>query len=403
MAFNSPTSSSPVQVPDGALRTPAIKRISTPSSLRLQTITESSYAPPIPPKSNLRNSNSVSSLSRNLYFTPAGLSPDKRSSVSTAQSAPPAYEWPPAPLVVEDAGPVDYAADKKLSALRRQRGEKQRGGRKRIVLIVALVFLIIVALAVGLGVGLTVGRRNGDSSQSGSSSAPSGADNNGPVTQPFPLGEFSLLTALTNVTTTCTTNPTTWSCYPSVIYDPSDSDSAAPIMSTFNWVLRNTSSSYATIRTAPTSDQGVPANLSVSSTDNPFGITFNDRNLTYISPSSNASAARYVFSFTMKKAVFPTTSLTSNGITTQCFFNQTIFTGTMYLSQPRTYPPSGASTSGASYAQWPYAVDISQSSAGGDSTPACYEYVNGVIGNRVTTALAPTSNSSQCLCDYRNF
>lgn len=295
----------------------------------------------------------------------------------------------------EDINPAD---DEKLDALRhpKAKSERQRGGWKRIALVAALLFLVVVGLAVGLGVGLTVGRRKNRTSQdSNSTSSQANANSD---EQPFPMGEFSFLTALTNVSTSCTSNAATWSCYPNTVYSPSDPSRS---LATFNWIISNTSSTYATINTPPTSSQGIPANLTLSSTSNPFGITFSAQPLTYISPSGNSSAARYSFSLTMQKSVFPTTPITSENTATQCFFNSTTFAGSLYLSKTRTYP---SEDTGSNFKEWPYAVEVSQSSLGGEDVPACYEYGNGSVGDRIpATDFAAMSVNSQCACEYRNF
>lgn len=410
----SPNSS--ISPPEGALRTPASKRISTPNAARLSTITEGTShanantnanadddAPPIPPRSILRNSVSISSLPRSprsFRFMPPWSTDETRASGETQRSPPPAYEWVPesAMLEGEDINPAD---DEKLDALRhpKPKSERQRGGWKRIALLAALLFLVVVGLAVGLGVGLTVGRRKDRSAQESDSTSPGANDDSDE--QPFPMGEFSFLTALTNVSTSCTSNAATWSCYPSTVYSPSDPSTASRSLATFNWIISNTSSTYATINTPPTSSQGIPANLTLSSTSNPFGITFSAQPLTYISPSGNSSAARYTFALTMSKSVFPTTPITSENTATQCFFNSTTFTGSLYLSKTRTYP---SEDTGSNFKEWPYAVEVSQSSPGGEDIPACYKYVSGSVGDRIpATDFAAASPDSQCACEYRNF
>ena len=250
-----------------------------------------------------------------------------------------------------------------------------------------------------------MGKHHNNSGQDSSTSAGSSGGNSSnteePGNQPFPLGEYTMLTGLTNVTTDCTSNPETWTCYPRTIYNPSSPSSGG--IATFNWGLSNTSHIYATMASNPTSNQGVPANISVSSTDNPLSISFTDRPMTYIASSSNSSSARLTFSFTMPKSVFPATSLTNDNVASQCYFNQTVFTGTLYLSAPRGYPPSNRTGLSGSNLQWPYAIEVTQSSPGGDDTPACYEYMNGQNGNRITTGLTAQAEAAQCSREYRNF
>ncbi|KAI5367746.1 hypothetical protein Slin15195_G028780 [Septoria linicola] len=379
---------------------------SRPTSSRLRSIHEnagsSSPKPPIPTKSALRQSGSEQSLPHVFPLPPAVLPVQShKNSYDTGRTAPPAYEWVPDPIAAdgEDTGPVE---GEKLAAYRRAGGYKKRqsgpaGWRRRTWLIVAVVSLVFVGLIVGLAVGLTVGRR-----RSSSSEQPSGTSNNSSDSgqQPFPIGQYSMITSLRNVNTSCTSNAETWNCFPYQVYDPASAATADSSRSTFDWVITNSSSSYATIGSGSTADEGEPANLTISSTSNPFSLTFDHTPLTYISPSSNSSSARYTFSFEMDKAFNPPISLSSNNVATQCYFNQTTFTGTLYLSAPRTYPES---TDSAGSLQWPYAIDITQSSPGGTDVPACYEFVQGQIGTRITTRLTPQPANTQCTCDYRNY
>ncbi|KAK4628421.1 uncharacterized protein CLAFUR5_11830 [Fulvia fulva] len=393
-------SDSSTQIPD-ASRRPASRRITTPSSQRLQTITEGPQfnAPPVPPKSILRTG-SLSLSFPQLFGSSTRPRNDRGNSASTSRTPPPAYERSGFPLVVEDnfldrAGPIE---GEKVAELRRQRSHqnKTRGSVWRIVLISTVAFLVVLGLAVGLGVGLTVGRRKHQNSNGETGAA---SENS---TRPFPLGEYSMVTALKQVSTNCTSNAATWSCYPYNVFDASNPLQTRAI---FNWILTNSSSDYATINTASTPDEGVPANLTISSTDNPLAITFENSSLTYISPSSNSSSARYTFNFVMEKAVIPSTSITGDNGLSQCFFNQTIFTGTLYLSAGRTYPEAGSSntTGSTGFQQWPYAIEISQTSPGGTDVPACYQYTNRVVGARITNDLTPQSADTQCTCEYQNF
>ncbi|KXT05635.1 hypothetical protein AC578_5565 [Pseudocercospora eumusae] len=395
--------------PENALRRPSSRRISTAASGRLDCITESTTpttptAPPIPQKSLLRNSDTnFPTLGRaetidlpHPAYRHAYKNSTDTSGSATPRTAPPAYEWVPEPVVVDDEehkGPVE---GEKLAAFRRSGGHTRqpRGGWKRLAL-VALAALLLLGLVLGLALGLTVGKRKSNTV------APTPAR---PADQqPFPIGSYTMLTALKTVTTNCTSNPETFNCYPYNVYNSADSSSFSKSLTTFGWTITNTSWVYATIGTGSTPDAGVPANLTISSSGSPFTVNFTDKALTYISPSSNTSSARYTFSFDMDKAFNPPVSLTSDNTATQCFFNQTTFTGTLYLAAARNFPADQGSPSASNGKQWPYAVDITSSSAGGQDTPACYAYQNGALGARVTTGLTPQPTSSQCLCQYQNF
>jgi len=285
------------------------------------------------------------------------------------------------------------------------RKRRSRGGWGRLVLIVGLLFLALLALAVGLGVGMT--RKHQTNSNSGAqSSQPAGTNPSAAPIQQFPLGEYSMITALRTVATNCTSNPSTWRCYPYTTYDPSDGSTNTSSLANFNWIISDTSSTYATNLTTSMSSQDTPSNLTISSTNNPFSISFTNQSLLYTPASStNASSAHYTFSFTQSKSVIPSTSLLSSGAAAECFFNNTIFTGTLYLDAASTFPSGSlASETGiGGYTPWPYALEISQTSGGGADVPACYEMVNGGVGNRITTATTPEAGSAECICDYRNY
>lgn len=405
---------------DSALRQPASRRISSPASQRLQSVTENRHPrapPPIPVKSSLRNSASEVSLPASIIVTPPqDHDSDKQTSSSgtagTTGTAPPSYRWLSGQTAADsessvDSGPVE---GEKLAELRRSGGYKRkdrRGGWWRILLVIIIVSIIVIGLAVGLGVGLTVGRHKHGSQDNADSNAPgaSGNETQGSGPMPFPVGEYTMLTALKNVSTDCTSNAETWTCYPRTLYDASNPNSGG--LATFDWILTNTSTIFATMGSGPTTEQGVPANITISSTDNPLSIAFRDRALTYIASASNSSSARLTFSYTMEKSVFPATSLTNDSVASQCFFNQTVFTGTLYLSAPRNYPTDNSNSTGVqssgSSMQWPYAVEVTQTSGGGNDSPACYQYMNGANGDRITTGLMDQPVGSQCSCDYNNF
>jgi len=403
-------STSDSQSPDSSLRLPAQKRIVTPAAQRLSTITEGANAGAgagantQPVKGILR-----SSLSSRPPSTAPQYSGYARNSQDTSRTGPPAYGSVLEPIRSDEDGHAPVEGEK-LAQLRRggqaSRRRRNRGGWGRLALIIGLILLLAIGLGVGLGVGLTRRKANSHSNAEGVSSAqPPGTTPDTGQAQIFPLGEYSLITALRTVNTNCTSNAVTWRCYPYSIFNPSDSSTNTSSLATFNWVVTNTSDVYATNTTANTPDEGVPANLTISSTDNPFSISFTNQPMTYIFTSSNSTSARYTFHFPMHKPVIPATSITSNNAAAECFFNQTTFSASLYLHAASTFPgPELASKSGlGGYTPWPYAVEITQSSPGGQDVPACYETVNGAVAGRILSGLTPEPTGSMCTCDYRNY
>jgi hypothetical protein len=269
-----------------------------------------------------------------------------------------------------------------------------------VLLVVAI--LAVLGLAIGLGVGLTIGRKQnkGNGSTAGSNNTDTQPQDSSTPLQQFPLGQYSFSTTLRAQQTNCTSNPATWRCYPYTVFDPSNPSTFATSQSTFDWIITNSSAFYATSTTPSTPSSGVPANLTISSTANPFALTFAAQELTY-SADSNATSLKLTFTFPLPKTVVPTSALISNNAATQCYFNSTILSGTIYLD---AQPDSSANAQGdGSYQSWPYAVEITQSSSGGEGTPECYEVVDGKLGERVSEGLEPEGSEEECRCEYRNF
>lgn len=300
----------------------------------------------------------------------------------------------------------DVVSDERLEKLRRQGNngnEKswRRGGWVRLLLI---AIVVVAVLAIALGVGLAFGLKRGKSNEDGTQD-----ENNAPPaseipSQKLPLGQYSLDTALRSVSTACTSNPATWRCFPYYVYNP-DGSANETSDAIFNWIITNTSATYATSDSPSTPSRGIPANLTVSTTENPFSIMFKDKPLTYISDSTNSTSARYTFEFTMPRRIVPSPAITSDGINAECFFNGTIYSANIYLAAERSIFLGGATDtfSPGGYEPWPYATEFKQSATGGEDVPDCYRSNDGQLGDRITNGLAPQSSNAECICDYRNY
>ncbi|KAK4451661.1 hypothetical protein QBC34DRAFT_423652 [Podospora aff. communis PSN243] len=179
----------------------------------------------------------------------------------------------------------------------------KRGGWYRLVLGVVL----IIAIIIGLAVGLTLGLQN---------------RNPPPVTLPtaiFPSGSYAFTTALTSTSALCTTNPSTWRCFPYSTFSPS-----APSLSeaTFYWIIQPlTSYSYA-----------------ISSSDNPFAPQFRNIPLTLLDP--NQHSERFTFNFTLDFVVTPNMPLpdTASSGATRCTFYNTVMSATIWTKMRGEYP-----------------------------------------------------------------
>ncbi|KAL1630505.1 hypothetical protein SLS56_004779 [Neofusicoccum ribis] len=358
----------------GSLReiiVPAEKKISTPAGQRLSTIMDH-RAPPIPPRSILRNNKNLNDIEES--STSSVLGSKGGQSYSTA--------WSEGGLFSKDA---------KLDALRNNRHIAKRGGWGRLLLIVAIIVAAIIALALGLVFGLQKTKSNNSNNSSSSSSSAADSSNNdqsngstrtssgssstSTASADFPLGTYSFSTFLDTVTTECVSNEDTWNCYPYVIYNSNKQKA----LTTFNLVITGSKGDYK-----------------ISSTDNPLSLEFDEVDLPLYSEGQDSE--RYHFQFTMDKKVVPQTSITDDGSSAVCYFNSTTFTGYLYTKMEKDYPTDDDSSNA-----WPYAVRAEQTIGGGDDVPNCYKTVNGRITEQITSNITAMGASTLCSCMYRNY
>ena len=282
----------------------------------------------------------------------------------------------------------------------------RRGGWKRLALIILLILLVALGLGLGLGLGLTRKVNSSGSSTPASDAISSSTSSNSadpsatgvPSSDPqFPVGSYSLVTFLSSAQTNCTANPSTWTCFPYTTYASNPSGALA----TFNWAISSSSSSSSSTH-------------SITSTQDPFAITFASQPLSLL--DAGQPSERYAFNLSMTKQVYPSGSITSDNAATTCFYNSTTFQASLYTKMAKSYSGAGqagssidngggvgGSGSGASFPEWPFAVQVEQVAAGGQDVPNCYKTDNGGIGERITEGLAPEGAESECSCVYQNF
>ena len=93
----------------------------------------------------------------------------------------------------------------------------------------------------------------------------------------------------------------------------------------------------------------------------------------------------------------------------------------LYTNKPKSYPgnttASASATSsaaaaaatgappaaGGAFADWNFAMDARQYISGGVDVPACYQYNNGQLGNRVTSGYTMMAAADFCSCAYKNY
>ena len=269
----------------------------------------------------------------------------------------------------------------------------RRGGWLRLALILLLLLLILLGLGLGLGLGLTRKHRNSTSTLS-SSPSPSAATASAalptttgalPGSNDFPLGTYSLLTYLTTTTTNCTSNPSTWTCFPYTTFS-SSSNNPSGALATFNWAITTTSLGHA-----------------ITSLQDPLAITIPSQPLHLV--DAGQPSERYAFNVTLPKQVTPSAALTPDGAASTCWYNGTSLRAELYtrMAGNNTAGGSGVGGDGASYTPWPFAVRVEQVAAGGEDVPDCYEVRDGVVGARITTGLEAESAGEECSCVYQNF
>ncbi|KAH7153160.1 hypothetical protein EDB81DRAFT_447944 [Dactylonectria macrodidyma] len=243
---------------------------------------------------------------------------------------------------------------------RMRRGEY--GGRRnqsdRWCCIVGVGVAILVVLAVGLAVGLTIGLQDKDPEKH-----TQGSDS---PDQSFPAGSFSFEVDLQETSTNCTSNTSTWRCYP---YTTGDS-------ATFFWVITADSSSAYTI----------------SSTENPFAPSFTNRSLAVLDAGKPTERLRFFYS--MSKEVVPSENLTSNNRAATCTFDETRFEATLWTRRRGNDTVDPASDD-IKFGAWPGDAEIVQSKSGTLGPLKCEDSNGNRIGN-------VQAKPGTCECRYSN-
>ncbi|KAK3942163.1 hypothetical protein QBC46DRAFT_448055 [Diplogelasinospora grovesii] len=253
----------------------------------------------------------------------------------------------------------------------------RRGGWYRVVLIT----LLLVGLIIGLAVGLTIGPQKGNQAST-PALLPTGL---------FPAGSYAFTTALANVSTGCTSNPSTWSCYPFSTYSPSAPDLSA---TTFYWEIEPvTTYLYA-----------------ISSSANPFAPTFTNVSLTLI--DGNQYTERFAFNFTMAPKAVELSAQVGNDKNAKvtCWFNSTVMSATIWTRMRASYPANitevAAPVNATNvFAPWPFAVEIKQVQDASNGVPDCRDAAGRPVGGDLrpnATTQAQGGTVTTCSCSYSN-
>ncbi|KAF2177657.1 hypothetical protein K469DRAFT_643878 [Zopfia rhizophila CBS 207.26] len=355
---------------------PAAKRISTPAGQRLSVILENGGIP-----TKTRDSHRVSARKGAL----SGLGEVPRESMEGDSHNSSGYSY----------SVWSEASEKKLTALKNHKQVTKRGGWKRLAIIIAIIIAMVIALAVGLALGLKKksSNKNSDSDSPSVAAASNSASPNSPTNtislsststpSNFPVGSYSMVTFLDTVQTNCTSNPSTWTCFPYTIFN-SDPNKA---LTTFNWIISSPSS----------------GKYEISSTDNPPLISFKNEPLELLDQGQDTE--RYRFQLSQTKSVSPIAKLTEDNSEAKCDFEGTSLQAYLYTRMGKTYPDTskGESSGSPSFPAWPFAVRVEQAIGGGTGIPNCYKLSNGQPGDKITEGLESQDQGSLCSCLYKNW
>lgn len=234
------------------------------------------------------------------------------------------------------------------------------------------------------------------------SAASGNGNNNGGNTVPvFPTGSYAFNTALHNTSTACTTDPSTFRCYPYTTFAQSNTSSKA----VFFWsITPNEGNAYSLYR--------------ISAAPNPFVPQFDNVDMQLLSQGQDDE--RFVFRFTMNAAIVPSPPLQGVGNSAvMCYYNSTVMGATIYTRRRASYPvglstpvnntsDGGGSGSGSgSFDAWPYAVDVRQVATASAGVPDCRDAQGRPVGNfaviEQTGSNTQSSPPSSCSCSYQNY
>jgi hypothetical protein len=212
---------------------------------------------------------------------------------------------------------------------------------------------------------------------------PTGVSSSGPdgsiptFNTSFPVGSFMIKTYLESISTSCTSNPATWLCYPYITYAESPNSSIA----IFDWIIQPESQGSGT--------------YIISSTNNPFSPIFT--NITLALLDASLTSERYTFQIAMNKPVIPVTAVTDSNLATTCYYNSTTFEASLYTKMTKSnLSNSTDKISDTTSGTWPYAAEVEQIALSGPNVPYCVNAQYDQVGDFVVR------NGQYCNCVYRN-
>ncbi|KOS23442.1 hypothetical protein ESCO_006681 [Escovopsis weberi] len=229
--------------------------------------------------------------------------------------------------------------------------------RRRCRFVGLLTFLVVITL--GLGVGLSLGlsysgMSNGEGTEFGDASM---------------TGSFSFDTTLQQISTGCTSNPTTWRCFPY----------SSGVVTEFQWAIKQ--------------DEDDDYSISSLSTASPASHAFSNVPLTLL--DSSLTTERFVFSFQMNKTVVPSAALASSSFSSSsspspskpshassCTYTNATFQGTLWTRRAslRHRPKALQRRQDGEFPAWPGLIEITELVDSRKGSMACHDSEGVEIG-----------------------
>lgn len=204
----------------------------------------------------------------------------------------------------------------------------------------------------------------------------------------FPEGTYRFETVLASISTDCTTQNSTYRCYPYSTF----SEAPDASMAVFDWIIEATdreSNAYQ-----------------ISSTKNPFSIVFQNAAMNLM--ETGTLEERFEFSAPLNMTVIPVRPLDPrNGNRASiCYYSGVIFSARIYTKKEKAWP-KGSSVEAIveenktqNPRRWPYAATMKQAVKGKNDVPDCRDAVGNSMGG---FGRNETTGGRECSCGYTNF
>lgn len=203
----------------------------------------------------------------------------------------------------------------------------------------------------------------------------------------FPEGTYRFETVLESISTDCTTQNSTYRCYPYSTF----SEAPDASMAVFDWIIEAIDRESNDYR--------------ISSTKNPFSIVF--QNATMNLMETGTVEERFEFSVPLNMTVIPDRPLDprDGNRASICYYSGVIFSARIYTKKEKAWP-KGSSTEAIveenktqNPRRWPYAATMKQAVKGKNDVPDCRDAVGNSMGEFGKNETTP---GGECSCGYTN-